>query len=90
MSQRGQHTKPRRGPKKGSKGPKRINGSLLDVATAAGLLGITERTLRARVARKQVPFRHWGGRVVFVRHELERWIDTLEGCSVAEALERFS
>ena len=69
---------------------RRIDGSLLDVASASAFLGVTERTLRARVARKQVPFRHWGGRVVFVRRELEKWIETLDGCTIAEAAEHVS
>ena len=65
---------------------KTINGTLLDVAHGAVLLGLTERALRARIARHQVPFRKLGGRVVLVRDELEKFIDTLEGCSLREAL----
>ena len=69
-----------------SKAKKTINGALLDIAQGAEFLGITQRALRARVARHQVPFRKMGGRVVFVRVELEKWIEALEGCDVKEAL----
>ena len=69
---------------------KTINGALLDVPHGAAFLGVTPRALRARVARHQVPFRKMGGRVVFVRSELEKFIETLEGCTVAEALENVS
>jgi len=65
-------------------GKRTINGVLLDVREAAALLGVTEKTLRARIARHQVPFRVWGGRVVFVRGELERFLDKLPGCSLDE------
>ena len=63
-------------------GNRTINGVLLDVRGAAAFLGVTEKTLRARVARHQVPFRVWGGRVVFVRAELERFLDELPGCTL--------
>jgi hypothetical protein len=64
-------------------GNRTINGVLLDVRGAA-FLGLTEKTLRARVARHQVPFRVWGGRVVFVRADLERFLDELPGCTLGE------
>lgn len=69
---------------RGCLGKRTINGVLLDVRGAAALLGVTEKTLRARIARHQVPFRVWGGRVVFVRAELERFLDKLPGCSLSE------
>jgi len=69
---------------RGCLGNRTINGVLLDVRGAAALLGVTEKTLRARIARHQVPFRVWGGRVVFVRAELERFLDKLPGCSLTE------
>ena len=65
-------------------GKRTINGALLDVRAAAAFLGVTEKTLRARVARHQVPFRVWGGRVVFVRAELDKFLDQLPGCSLDE------
>lgn len=69
---------------RGCHGKRTINGALLDVRAAAAFLGVTEKTLRARVARHQVPFRIWGGRVVFVRAELDKFLDQLPGCSLDE------
>lgn len=62
-----------------------FKGELLDVATASQLLGCSEKTLRARVSRRLVPFRKFSGRVVFRRTELEKFIADLPGCSLEEA-----
>ena len=67
-------------------GPRRVNGALLDCRWAADLLGVSQKTLRARVARRLVPFRRFGKRIVFVRKELEDFLVTLEGCAADEAL----
>lgn len=64
-----------------------INGALLDVATASALLGCSERSLRARVRRKLVPYRKLDQRVVFRRDELQQFIDDLPGCSLEQARE---
>lgn len=64
-----------------------FNGALLDVRSAAAFLGVTEKTLRARVARQTVPFRRLGGRVIFLKSELEAFLESLPGCDLTEALE---
>ncbi len=64
---------------------KGINGQLLDVATAAELLGVSQRSLRARVARGLVPYRKLDCRVVFRRDELEKFIQNLPGVTIEEA-----
>ena len=46
----------------------------LSLTAAAELLGMSERALRARVFRQQVPVVRIVGRVFFDRLELERWI----------------
>jgi hypothetical protein len=66
-------------------GKRTIDGELLDVRGAAAPLGVTEKTLRARVSRHQVPFRVWGARVVFVRAELEKFLDELPGNTLDES-----
>lgn len=66
--------------------PRRINGLLLDVDGASSFIGCTEKTLRSGVARREVPFRRLGGRLVFLRSELERFVQQLEGCGLEEAL----
>jgi excisionase family DNA binding protein len=59
---------------------------LLDVASAARLLGVSEKSIRARISRRCLPFRRLGGRVVFRRAELLDFIQKLEGCALDEAL----
>ena len=66
-------------------GRRSLNGELLDVCSAATLLGCTEKTLRARVGRRTVPFRRFGARVVFLRMDIEAFIADLPGCTLAEA-----
>jgi excisionase family DNA binding protein len=70
-----------------STGPRHLNGALLDVRHAAQFLGVTEKTLRARVARRLVPFKRLGGRVVFIKSDLETFLSALDGCSIDEALQ---
>jgi hypothetical protein len=76
----------------GATGARRIDGELLDVAGAAALLGVTEKAIRARVERRLLPFRRWGGgprrggRLIFERAALLEFIAGLPGCSVGEAL----
>jgi helix-turn-helix protein len=59
---------------------------LLDVRRAAVFLGESEHALRARVARRTVPFRRLGRRIVFIRAELERFIAELPGVTAETAL----
>ena len=77
---------PRRKPGQGC-GFRRIAGEALDVRGAATLLGYTEKALRSRVDRRLIPFRRDGRRIVFLRAELLEWLDTLPGCTAAEALQ---
>ena len=75
---------PRRKPGMG-KGPRVLNGAVLDVRNATLMLGGTEKRTRGQVSRHLIPFRQWGGRIVFLRTELEQWLASLPGCSLAEA-----
>jgi Helix-turn-helix domain len=68
-------------------GPRRIDGAVLDVRTAATFLGVSEKTLRGQVERRLIPFRRWNGRIVLVRQELEEFVMTLDGCTVEEVQE---
>lgn len=61
------------------RGHRPINGLLLGVREAAKFLGYTEKSLRTRIARGRIPYRREGGRIVFVRAELDRWVDSLPG-----------
>ncbi len=42
--------------------------------------------LERLVARREIPFRKLGGRNVFVRSELIKWMTKLPGCSFEEAM----
>ena len=62
-------------------------GEVLDVASTATFLGVTEKAVRARVARRLIPFRKWGGRIVFLRTELLEFLESLPGCDLPDALQ---
>ena len=67
-------------------GRRQLAGQILDARTAASLFGGTERLWYSRAARGIVPFRKWGGRLVFLRSELEEFFaETLPGVTLAEA-----
>ncbi len=64
-----------------------FQGEILDVSSTAKFLGISEKSLRARVARRMIPFKRWGGRVCFLRGELLDFLRNLDGCRIDEALQ---
>ena len=47
-----------------------INGYILDVSAAAQFLGSTDKSLRAMVARRVIPFRRLNTKIIFVKEEL--------------------
>jgi hypothetical protein len=66
-------------------GPRTINGLALDVRGASALFGGSEKQLRGLVARRLIPFRRLGGRIIFLRAELEAWLLSLDGCGLVQA-----
>jgi predicted DNA-binding transcriptional regulator AlpA len=72
---------------KKARGPRRINGELLDVAGASQFLGLPVRGIYGRVARKALPHRKLNGRVVFLRSELSQFIQSLPGLTLEELRE---
>lgn len=66
-------------------GPRTINGAALDVRGASAFYGGTEKQTRGLVDRRLIPFKRLGGRIVFLRAELESWLSGLDGCSLDEA-----
>lgn len=66
-------------------GPRIINGDIMDVRAVSGKIGGTEKSTRALVSRRTIPFRRLGGRIVFLRHEIDVWLAALPGCTVTEA-----
>ncbi len=57
----------------------------LNVVEAAHLVGMTPKAIRQRIARRTLPFRKLGGRIIFFKNELEEFMRDLPGCSVEEA-----
>jgi excisionase family DNA binding protein len=49
------------------------SGEYLDIDQAAALLRVKPSTLYAWVHQRRLPFRKHGRRLVFSRHDLERW-----------------
>ncbi len=60
----------------------------LDVAGAAVYLSMTEGAVYAAVARRQIPFRRLGRKLVFDAVELDTYMHGLEGVDVKEAVAR--
>jgi predicted DNA-binding transcriptional regulator AlpA len=55
-------------------GPKYLNTNQL-----AKLINRSEPAIRNLVLRRSIPFRKVGGRLVFIRSEIEDWIDNANG-----------
>ncbi len=79
---------PKRPPaKQHGQGPREIAGQILDVHEVSSWLGFSEKSIRARVARREIPFHRWGRRLFFIKAELDRFFQQLPGCSIQEAQE---
>jgi hypothetical protein len=65
--------------------PRTFKGGVLYVEGAAELFNTTPKAIRAKVARRLLPFHKLDGRVIFFRDELEEFLRDLPGCSVGEA-----
>lgn len=63
----------------------KVNGTLLDVKSAAEFLGGNERWLRRLLERGVVPCKRLGRNIVFKRSELEEFINDLPGISPRQA-----
>ena len=63
-----------------------MNGEIMDVRSVAHTyFSGSHKMVRSRVARNCLPFRHWGGRIIFLRKELEEFFGNLDGCNLSEA-----
>ena len=67
-------------------GPRRIDGAMMDIGRGAAFLGLPPKAARARIERGTLPYRRLGGRIVFLRRELERFLESLDGVTLDEAL----
>lgn len=64
---------------------KRNGAAIVYIPGAAEFLGTTEKAVRQRVARRAIPFRKWGGRICFIKAELDTFLASLPGCTLEEA-----
>ncbi len=67
-------------------GRRSFNGSVKDVAAMAERLGVSEGKIRSATDRGLLPYRKWGGRIIFISSEVEAFFAALPGVSAAEAL----
>ena len=58
----------------------------LTISEATEPLGLTEKAVRQRIARGQLPYRKLGRRVLIPADELERFLAALPGKTAAEAV----
>ena len=56
----------------------------LDTKEAGRLVKRSPAAIRNLVLRKEVPFRKVGGRLIFIREELEEWVRMSPGVSLDE------
>ncbi|MEO7862305.1 MAG: helix-turn-helix domain-containing protein, partial [Nitrospirales bacterium] len=66
------------------RGPRRIDGAVLDICGGSIFLGWSEKKTRGMIDRKLIPFRRIGRRIVFIRAELDAWLTNLPGCTAEE------
>ena len=59
----------------------------LNTVECADLLSRSPAAIRNLVLRRKIPFRKPGGRLVFVRGEIEEWIEKAPGISLNELKE---
>lgn len=60
--------------------------AFLTTAEVAELIGRSPAAIRNLVMRQMIPFRKPGGRLLFVRSEVERWVNNAPGVSLDEIL----
>jgi excisionase family DNA binding protein len=63
-----------------------VDRRFFGVGETAQILGITQRAVRKRIARGELPFRRWGKRVLIPARELEVFMEGLPGRNATEAL----
>ena len=59
------------------KGGEKMSVDIMTVKEVAELLKASESSVRMRVYRGQLPARRLGGRIIFIKQELERYIKNL-------------
>ena len=62
------------------------SGATLNVRQAAEYLGWSEKSVRSHVARQTLPYRKMGYRILFIRSELEKFVENLPGTTMEVAI----
>ncbi|RMH31366.1 MAG: hypothetical protein D6690_16455 [Nitrospirae bacterium] len=50
---------------------------VMDVAACAAFLGTTAYAIRARIRRRQIPYRRFMGRIAFLKEEIVQFLKSL-------------
>lgn len=61
-----------------------VKSEYLDVNELSKIIHRTPGAIRNLILRRRIPFRKPGGRLMFLRHEIEQWIDSAPGLTVDE------
>jgi len=62
-----------------------IDGVVMSLDVASNEYGLPEKAVRQLVARKRIPYRKLGARILFLRRELDEFFDRLPGVRLEEA-----
>ena len=60
----------------------------LNLFECANMIERTENGVRGLVKRRAIPYRKPGGRLLFLRSEIERWIEGAPGVSLEDLQKR--
>ena len=63
---------------------------LTGVGSCAQWMGQSQKATQSRVDRNLIPYRKWGGRIIFIKSELIAFLAALEGCTVDQALQNLA
>jgi excisionase family DNA binding protein len=62
---------------------------VLNITEAACYTKLRERALLESVDRGEIPYRKHGKTLLFLRHELDHWLENLPGVKAPEATQNF-
>jgi excisionase family DNA binding protein len=62
-----------------------VSNAILSVRQAAEFFGTTEKAIRRRIEGGKLPYRKMGTKVVFIKSDLERFVERLPGLSPRDA-----
>ena len=63
-----------------------MSTKFLKVSETAAILGITQKAVRQRIVRGELPFKRWKRRVLIPSKDLEAFLEALPGRSAKEAI----